>query len=126
MMVFQLRHRFGMQEKSLLGEVAAVPKTVRPAADGRKRGVLIVAGQRYEFFYDPKEEEEVVRLMELIKHSLLLLKETKYPDIIASRAKEGEALMKRLPSLTSLDAGQMQQMIERFREYAQSLQGANG
>lgn len=121
MLLFQFRHRFGLQESSLIGEVSPVAKAARPVPDGRKRGVLIVAGRRFEFFYKPAEEDEVVRLMELIKHSLALLKETQYPDIIASRAKECETLMKRLPSHTSLDGIQVQEMLDTFRQYVSTL-----
>jgi hypothetical protein len=123
--VWQLKSRFGVKQNPF-GDADAQTKAPqkaepRSAASRKKKGALVVAGERYEFDYDGAEEENVKRTLDLIKSSLILLKESKYPDIIASRARECAGLIKRLKRITDLDEIAIGEIVERFEEYADSL-----
>lgn len=116
-LVMQLRHRFELEEK----KPAAKPQPKQPLKSDLKRAVIIVNGEEFEIFYKPSDEKEVIRLTELIKHSLSLLKETKYKDIIASRSKECETLIKQLPKVTTLKQSELNRILEQLREFVNSL-----
>ncbi|GHV03376.1 hypothetical protein AGMMS50229_02340 [Campylobacterota bacterium] len=116
------------QENEELAELAkattVAPKAAPKAKSNRKNGLLVINNRRFEFSFKREEEDDVGRLMGLIKHSLSLLKETKYKDIIASRAKECETLIKQLDKLTDLDKMAMQEILDCFKEYANGLKAA--
>jgi hypothetical protein len=103
-----------------------VAKAPEKATRKRKRGELVVNGEHFGFDYSNMDEPEVVRLVELIKHSLSLLGETQYADIVASRAKETEGLMKQLRYTARFEAGELDRMIGIFRDYAKEIQGSKG
>ncbi|MDR0747854.1 MAG: hypothetical protein LBE89_08230 [Helicobacteraceae bacterium] len=105
-----------LEEKA--AEAAAPPKR----AAKRKSGVLIVAGKKFSFDYREKDEESVARLLGLIKNSLQLIKESKYKEVIASRAAEGESLLKKLGGvITFSDDGSMDDILDCFAQYVKTL-----
>ncbi|MDR1911012.1 MAG: hypothetical protein LBQ52_01520 [Helicobacteraceae bacterium] len=120
--LWQLRSRFGAERRALEeyspAPIKQEPKTVKSS---RKRGTIVIARARYEFDYNVADEESVKKLLDLIKSSLALLKESKYPDIIASRARECEALIKRLKEHTNLRGAAIAEIVERFRRYASNI-----
>ncbi|GHS86727.1 hypothetical protein FACS189487_01530 [Campylobacterota bacterium] len=135
--LWQLKSRFGAQGEPLeiekikpraargsVKESAAATASKEAAAakkSGLKKGALIVAGKTFEFEYDEQSEQEARKLLDLIKHSLALLKETKYADIVNSRARECEALIKKLKTCTKLDELAIGEITSHFREYAAQL-----
>lgn len=117
-LVMQLRHRFALEEKK--PALKEVKKPIKAKTD-LKKAVLIVNSEEFEIYYKPENQDDVIRLTELIKHSLALLKETKYRDIIASRAKECETLIKQLPKFTSLNRSELDLILEQLKEFVDSL-----
>ena len=117
-LVMQLRHRFALEEKKPALKEAKKPAK---AKTDLKKAVLIVNSEEFEIYYKPENQDDVIRLTELIKHSLALLKETKYRDIIASRAKECETLIKQLPKFTSLNRSELDLILEQLKEFVDSL-----
>ncbi|MDR2152791.1 MAG: hypothetical protein LBO72_08220 [Helicobacteraceae bacterium] len=125
--LWQLKSRFGLkqepQESTKTSDRVQTPiKTAKSEAPKRREsGELIVAGKRFTFEYEKAREGEAKRALELIKTSLALLKESKYADIVSSRARECETLIKKLKGVTSLDEIAIGEIVERFREYAENL-----
>lgn len=116
LLVLQLRHRFVLEEtKRPQSKPSSKPKSID------KKVILLVNSREFEVFYKEKDGSEVTRLTELIKYSLTLLKDTKYPDIIASRAKETESLIKQLPKITTLSAKDLNEILSEFREFVASI-----
>lgn len=116
LLVLQLRHRFVLEEtKRPQSKPSSKPKNTD------KKVILLVNSREFEVFYKEKDGSEVTRLTELIKYSLTLLKDTKYPDIIASRAKETESLIKQLPKITTLSAKDLNEILSEFREFVASI-----
>ncbi|MDR3163277.1 MAG: hypothetical protein LBT81_05420 [Helicobacteraceae bacterium] len=102
--------------------VAASEKTLPKGKSGRKSGVLIVAGRRFSFNYKERDDESVTRLLDLIKHSLQLIKESKYKEVIASRVAECEALLKKLGGvITFSEGGSMDDILDHFASYVKTL-----
>lgn len=116
LLVLQLRHRFVLEEtKRPQSKPSSKPKSID------KKVILLVNSREFEVFYKEKDGSEVTRLTELIKYSLTLLKDTKYPDIIASRAKETESLIRQLPKITTLSAKDLNEILSEFREFVASI-----
>ncbi len=123
-LMFQMRKR--SHDTPHRAAPTPAPAPVAAKKRGRKRGELIVAGEHFGFDYSDRDEAEVVRLIELIKHSLSLLGETQHADIVASRAKETETLMKQLRHSARFEPGGLDEMLQLFRRYAKEVQGSKG
>ncbi|MDR3347178.1 MAG: hypothetical protein LBN32_01050 [Helicobacteraceae bacterium] len=93
-------------------------------ARGNKNGKLIVGDREFEFSYSVINSDDVKRQIGLIKHSLALLKESKYPDIIASRAKECEALISKLDTITTLNKSAIDDILANLKAHVNSLRAA--
>ena len=124
-LLLMVRGRSGQWPVSSAETTAPASKPDQPKRK-KKRGLLVVCGERFEFDYNSADEPEVVRLVELIKHSLVLLDESQYADIVASRAKETQTLMKQLRHNTRFEPGDLERMIKIFTDYAKELQGSKG
>ena len=114
--VLQLRRRRAQTD-------APAPQAA-PARKAKRKpnsGVLTVNGQDFEFAYKPQDEDEVAKTLTMVRHSIALVKESKYSDVRASRTKESESLIRRLEGCTSLDKGAIKQILTAFYEYAASL-----
>ncbi|MDR2638876.1 MAG: hypothetical protein LBC09_03445 [Helicobacteraceae bacterium] len=130
--LWQLKYRFGGAQEpqepldSYDRPAAKTAEAKRAAVNARKAGALVVAGKRFIFDYKQTNEIEVKRVLDLIKGSLALLKESKYPDVVSSRARECEGLIKKLKGITSLDEGAIGEIVDRFKQYAQKLANSLG
>ncbi|MDR1450949.1 MAG: hypothetical protein LBI57_01250 [Helicobacteraceae bacterium] len=123
--VWQLGSRFNVDRKSETkrgrDQANAEDEQKPDTSSLRKSGTLVVAGKRFQFNYDAADSADVKRLLDLIKTSLALLKESKYPDIVSSRARECEGLIKKLRGVTSLNSIAIGEISDRFRAYVEDL-----
>ncbi|MDR0664602.1 MAG: hypothetical protein LBF86_03675 [Helicobacteraceae bacterium] len=127
--LWQLRSRFGGGVEPIESDERPQSKakeTKQETINRRKSGALIVAGKRFAFSYDESKEEDVKRLINLIKSSLALLKESKYPDIVFSRARECEGLIVKLKGITGLDEIAIGEIVDCFKEYVDKLSRSLG
>ncbi|MDR2906083.1 MAG: hypothetical protein LBU73_09030 [Helicobacteraceae bacterium] len=128
--LWQLKSRFGAGTNSLPPIAPIKPAVKTPAANnasktpppsGKRHGSITIAHKTFEFYYKISDEAEAKKLLELIKQSIALMKESKYPDIAKSRAKESESLIRRLKSCTDLDEIKVSEIAEYFKESANAL-----
>jgi len=84
----------------------------------RHTGVITINEERFEFEYDGREKEEVKRLVELIRKSIVLAGESRYEDIVNSRIGELRGLLKKLGERSTLDSMQQEEMQALVREGA--------
>jgi len=102
----------------LSAEPAADKSVEKPKARVTHLGVITINEVRFEFDYEEADQEEVKRLVDLIRKSIVLAGESRYEDIVNSRISELRGLLKKLGERSTLDAYQQQEMQELVRSRA--------